>query len=663
MPYGTLYFFNAGEVKVLIKADYYKGKIIIVISGYYPDLETKLSMWKKAYESGDIWIVNSFYVLEVSKLLGPYKDVLEVGEALKKHKRDFVEDCIETFEGKKSNIIIDVFPNYSKISGTPVPDDILDRNMRYFFKPAVRMKKFKDGRWDGYFHLYEDMKFPTGLLSVAKSTLNGKGLSYKVIYRYERRPRRKFDWVVDDNITPDPDQIEAINAAYNAGRSVVKAPTGFGKTAILAKRLTAKFGVRTLFVANKKALLDDAKHEFAEGITGLTLESIGEIKDGIFGLTKIKSDMTGNDIPPLDFEVMVATIQSLDAKLKDPRTSKKLKAWLKGVEFVMVDEVQAVGTAIWDEVLDNVFAPYRVFLSATPKRTDGATMKIFARAGDLSFTTTAEEQIEKGRLSEAEIICKIYDHKLFNKDDSSVIYTDAYQAWIVENQDRNEIVVQNALEMVNEGRHVLVLFQYIEHGEILRDLIIKRGLPEDQVRFIYGSTKNEVRKRAIAEFRKGEFKVLIGSTIFDAGVNIPIISGMVLAGAGNSEITLVQRIGRSVRTADYEDILGELPDFMKEADGQKVAKIIDIYDANIIFFEKQARNRYNIAKSEFGASRVSIVGERLKDVESIAEVKISDEEIEKAMQDLNNAFEGLASGTTTYTDEDFEELTKAFNGL
>lgn len=418
-----------------------------------------------------------------------------------------------------------------------------------------------------------------------------------------------------------------------------------------------------MFVANKKALLDDAKHEFAEGITGLSLDKIGEVKDGIFGLTRITSDTTADDIPDLNFEVMVATIQSLDAKLKDPRTAKKLKKWLKGVEFIMVDEVQAVGTQIWDDVLDKVFAPYRVFLSATPKRTDGATMKIFARSGDLSFTTTAEEQIEKGRLSEVEIMCKIYDHKLFNKDDTNIVYSEAYQAWIVENEERNDMVVSNALDMVKEGRHVLILFQYIEHGEILRDMIIKKGLAEDDVRFIYGSTKNDVRKKAISEFRKGEFKVLIGSTIFDAGVNIPIISGMVLAGAGNSEITLVQRIGRGVRTADYEDILGELPAFMKATDGQKVAKVVDIYDANIIFFEKQARNRYNIAKGEFGASRVSVVGEKLKDIGTVREEKITDEQIDQAMMDLNSAFSDLQSGKTSYTDEDYKELTKAFEGL
>ena len=186
---------------------------------------------------------------------------------------------------------------------------------------------------------------------------------------------------------------------------------------------------------------------------------------------------------------------------------------------------------------------------------------------------------------------------------------DAYRTSIVENDERNlEFVIKPAMEMIEEGRHVLILFAWIDHGERIRDLLLANGLKEEEVRLINGSTANEARKNAIKEFRKGAFKVLVGSTIFDAGVNIPIISGIVMAGAGNSEITLVQRIGRGVRNADYEDILGELPDFMLKTDGEKVAKVVDVYDHNVKFFEHQAKNRYNTAKGEFEAKRVRVVG-------------------------------------------------------
>jgi len=261
-------------------------------------------------------------------------------------------------------------------------------------------------------------------------------------------------------------------------------------------------------------------------------------------------------------------------------------------------------------VLNECYAPRRIAMSATPRRTDGATIKLEAMSGPWLFSTTASEQIEKGRLCELEINYKTYDHKLFNEHDADINYLEMYKMCIVDNEDRNKkMVVEPALEMVNEGRHVLVLIQMIEHGAILEKMFLEAGLEPKDVRFVWGDTPDKMRVAAIKEFRKGEFKILIGSTIMDAGVNIPIISGVVLAGAGNSDITLVQRIGRGARNADYEKELGELPEFMVKSHGKKITKVYDVLDMNAKFFHRQSKNRFYNAREEFGQSRVRVVGD------------------------------------------------------
>jgi superfamily II DNA or RNA helicase len=234
-----------------------------------------------------------------------------------------------------------------------------------------------------------------------------------------------------------------------------------------------------------------------------------------------------------------------------------------------------------------------------------------AATGKILFTTTAEEQIKKGRLCELEIFYNVYNQKLYNDFDSDVNYHEMYKACITENQDRNlNFIVKPALEMIAEGRHVLILIQFIEHGQILKDMFYENGLSPADVRFIWGDTPDKIRQSAISEFRKGEFKVMIGSTIFDAGVNIPVISGVVLGGAGNSDITLIQRIGRGARNCDYEKSIGYLPDFMKKAHGKKVTKVYDVMDINAKFFHKQALNRYYNARDEFGKDRVMLIGDK-----------------------------------------------------
>jgi superfamily II DNA or RNA helicase len=497
-------------------------------------------------------------------------------------------------------------PNKSLPDGV---EDEIDKATRYFFKGAVRDHRFKRGLWDGYIRLYNkrNKRFYTGLVHLVTPVLDKFKLTYEIINNYETSVPRQFEWIVNDGIQPDPDQIEAIAAGYNGKRGVLKAPTGFGKTAILAKNLVARFGVPTLFVANKIALLDDAASEFVKGMDGDPI-SVGEIKEGKFCGRTITKDMP--PIEKIETPIVVATIQSLYKNLMNPVTKDVLGDWLANIcKFIMVDECQAVGTSMWDAVLSRCLAPYRIMLSATPNRTDGGKIKIHAQSGPILFSTTAEAQIEKGRLCELDISYLVFDHGLYNESDNGVEYNNAAMEWIALNERRNmECVVNPTLKFVEEGRIVLVLVSLIAHGEELKRLFVENGVPESDVRFIHGSTKSEVRKESIREFRKGEFKILIGSTIFDAGVNIPAISAVVLAGAGNSEITLVQRIGRGARQADYENDFGYLPEFLTRNHGQKVTKVIDVMDMNVKFFTAQSFNRYKNAKAEFGSKRVHIVG-------------------------------------------------------
>ena len=555
------------------------------------------------FKSG-CWFIKERFLPKLNKILIPFKGHIKKDSAFERY--------LSLFKASGSvNLEIIYGPNFCKVIGPDkyLPNSDFEKKMRYFFKGAVNMKSYKEQKWDGYILLWNKRTrtFPSGLLSRAEKILKDKGISYNVKRVFDF-PERRFNWTICDNITPDPDQEEAVRMALSGKRGVVKAPTGFGKTAVLAKRLTAGFGVPTLFVANKKALLDDAAEEFMSGIKGLT--SVGQIKDGVFDLEKTK----GNFSPKITSPVIVATIQSLDARLKDEVTGPVLRDWLNNVcQFVMVDECQAVGTKTWDEVLNECHAPYRILLSATPWRTDGATLKLEAQSGPTLFTTTAEEQIEKERLCELDIYYHKFDHQMFNDGDNGIPYPEAYASFIAGNEERNNLVVNLALKLVSEERLTLVFVTNIDHGHLLKQKFIEAGLSPDDIRFIWGGSTNKDRREGISDFKEGKFKVLIGSTIFDAGVNIPAISGAVVAGAGNADITIIQKIGRAARNCDYEKILGYIPKFM-QGGGKKQSIIYDIADTNVCYFRKQARNRYYTLRKEYGADRTHLQDLRASDL-------------------------------------------------
>lgn len=597
---------------VLKVEDKYKMLRIECAAGFASDvLYTLSAIDKTVAESEGLCIIriDMKYINQCNSALAKFKNKVTFHSSFKEWNENY---------RNKLPVLIRVSTINTRIYGTKdfkIPHNAIEEATRYFFKPAVNMNSYKNKEWDGYVNLYKKYlhQFPTGLLDRVLKVLDDKNIIYYIEKMYDDSPVKQFDWKPIKLFEPSEDQLEAVEACLKDKRGVVKAATGFGKTAMLARYVTAHYGVPTLFIANKKVLLDDAKQDFLNGIDGLYEADIAQIKDGKFGDLNLrkKDSYTQQDIEDSlnNKKVIVATIQSLHARLNDKKTKYALIHWLHDVcKFVMIDESQAINDKQWQDVLNEVRAPYRIALSATPRRTDGGTLLIHAQTGPLIYETTAAEQIEKGRLCELNINYYPFDHKMYNDNDSELIYTEVYNDSIVNNRKRNEFLADRALEMINEDRQVLMLIQFIEHGYILRDLLLEKGLDPGEIQYIYGGTTDKNRTKAITEFRKGEYKVLIGSTVADAGLNIPSIAGVVLCGAGNSDITHIQRIGRGSRTFDYEKEWGFIPKFIKDSNGEKVTKIVDIIDRNVAFFSKQCKNRYYNACDEFGANRVHIVG-------------------------------------------------------
>lgn len=603
------------------------------------------------------------YINEINKELVKFKKYIVIEDSFVEWKNNNI---------KKKPILIKVGVVHSFIYPSldfNVPHEDIEKVCRYFFKPAVNQKSYKDNRWDGYIYLYEKRKrrFLTGLLEDVKGVLDKLKIPYQIQYMYNDSPEREFDWKPKELFTLSDDQIECIEACIEAKRCTIKAATGFGKTSAIARYVTAYRGVPTLFVANKKVLLDDAAEDFTNGIDGLEADEVAQIKNGWFGSINLRKtdSYTEKDLwnALKDKKVIVATIQSLNTRLEDLRTRGPLLAWLKNnCKLLMVDETQAVGSKTWDTVLSCIEAPYRVFLSATPRRVDGATLKIFAYSGPLAYDTSASRQIEQGRLCDLDIQYWPFDHKVYNDNDTELNYIETYNNFIVNNDQRNKFIVERTLEMLDEERQVLVLIQFIEHGHILKGLFLEKGIEFNEIEFVYGETTDKQRKEIIDKFRKGEFKILIGSTVADAGLNIPSISGVVLSGAGNSDITHIQRIGRGSRTFDYNKNWGVEPKFLKDNNGVKVTRVVDILDNNIAFFKKQAKNRYYNACEEFGADRVKIVGadrtifrHRTKKVENLKDI-----EEQSKLNDMFSVFKNIDSPKTTNETKSKDELFSDF---
>jgi len=93
------------------------------------------------------------------------------------------------------------------------------------------------------------------------------------------------------------------------------------------------------------------------------------------------------------------------------------------------------------------------------------------------------------------------------------------------------------------------------------------------------SGKDSAKDREIAKkkLENHEINCMVASTIFDIGVDMPSLSGLVIAGGGKSSVRACQRIGRVIRKykhGDYEKTHAAIIDFYDQAKFLKQHSII-----------------------------------------------------------------------------------------
>ena len=129
---------------------------------------------------------------------------------------------------------------------------------------------------------------------------------------------------------------------------------------------------------------------------------------------------------------------------------------------------------------------------------------------------------------------------------------------------------------------MLVLVKTVEQAIYLQNRYVQEG--GQPLTFISGKDKASVRRDAVRALRDGTLDVLLATTIFDEGVDIPELATVILASGGKSTVKTIQRVGRCLRLAV----------------GKLVAWIIDYQDSHHPMLRKHALARMKVyAEQEF----------------------------------------------------------------
>ncbi len=384
---------------------------------------------------------------------------------------------------------------------------------------------------DAYFIVYG--KFLAGLLPKVIDHLQSKNIDFKIEGKFKKiiptkDPKDFFKPLLKKGFRKNQVdlQIELINKAILYQRGIVLAPTAFGKSVIF-------FGLLSTFPKNKILILChsiDIVNQIYEDLVKYEFDDCCMLGAG-------KKDWKGH-------RIVVSTIQTFVKFNPDD--------YCEYFDITIIDEchhLQAGRKSQYGTVLQSNLSPMRIGFTATLPKEKEKLLSLEGLLGPVIGEVSIKEASEKGIIAKPKIKLIPVPYNINIAQFKS--YKDLYKHGIVENRARNKLIAWEARELSNAGKTVLIMIKEIKHGELIQS-IGKDVFGLDMV-FVRGSTEGETRTEIKRLLDDKKIKVVISSSVWKEGVNIPSLNSIINAMGGKSSIQTLQAIGRGLRIAKNKD--------------------------------------------------------------------------------------------------------------
>ena len=329
-------------------------------------------------------------------------------------------------------------------------------------------------------------------------------------------------------------QIEALCALENtraegAGRALVQAATGVGKTYLAA--FDSKDYERVLFVAHREEILKQAAQSF---------KNVRNSDD--YGFFDGESKCT-------DKSMIFASVATLGRSeyLKNKYFAPDY------FNYIVIDEFHHAVNDQYQRIV-NYFKPqFLLGLTATPERMDGRNIYEICDY-NVPYEISLKEAINKGML------VPFHYYGIFDDTDYSKLH-------IVRGRyDEKEL---NETYIGNVHRYELIYKYYCKYGsrqalgfccskeharEMAREFS-SRGIPSVAVFSDASGEYTEKRNVAIQKLKKGEIRAIFSVDMFNEGVDITSVDMVMFLRPTESPIVFLQQLGRGLRKCRGKEFL------------------------------------------------------------------------------------------------------------
>lgn len=452
----------------------------------------------------------------------------------------------------------------------------LDELLSFDIQGAEHSPAYKAGAWDGKKRLLTKvLKFPAGLTSKVEEFYKEHNKDIEIhdsrIFT-KSKPLNIIPALKKQGKKPYYYQLDAVEIAKNKSHGIIRAGTGAGKS-ILAALLIAKLNKPTVVYVIGKDLL----HQLHGLFSSLFKQPIGIIGDGQCEIHNINIATIWTVGHAIGLKVPKADEEDSSEKSVLPEKYKDIRNMMGKMKVHLMDECHLAACDTVQEISKKINPEHVYGMSASPWRDDGADLLIEAFLGPKIVNISARSLVKEGFLVPP-IIRFLPVPKYPYKSGQ---YQTIYKKYIVENVDRNNMILKGVEKLIEQNHQVLVLFNSIKHGDILYKLISEKVKCE----ILSGKDSKARRDEVKQQLESGVLQCVLASRIFDIGIDLPSLNGLIIGSAGKSSVRALQRIGRVIRK--YE--------------GKTHAAVIDFMD-QAPYLINHSKIRHRIYSEEFEAS-------------------------------------------------------------
>ncbi|SHQ81987.1 type III restriction enzyme res subunit [Mycobacteroides abscessus subsp. abscessus] len=326
-----------------------------------------------------------------------------------------------------------------------------------------------------------------------------------------------------------PEQKEVIDKLNEHDTGVLSATTGFGKT-IIGAALIAKRNVNTLVIVHRKQLMEQWKYSLTSFL------NLGEQTVGLIGGGKNKASGC----------VDIATIQTLSSKDEN-------REFLKKYGQIIVDECHHISAFTFENVLKGSTAKYVHGLTATPTRKDGLHPIMTMQCGPIRYKVSAKNQA-KVHTFDHQLIPRYTKFKSgFDEENKSIqnLYGE-----LARNEKRNELIFDDVLKALDDGRNPIILTERQEHVNQLENRL--KGFAKNLI-VLTGGLKNKEenqRLKMLKEVPDDEERLIIATGKYiGEGFDDARLDTLFLVMPISWKGTLQQYIGRLHRSYENKQVV------------------------------------------------------------------------------------------------------------